>query len=64
MPDRLARLIYIAGMNSIDMRTRPWLDLWHPLTKNALQAVGPMKILDAAWMILLYTPGTVHTLPA
>ncbi|KAK4238550.1 hypothetical protein C8A03DRAFT_14987 [Achaetomium macrosporum] len=56
-PDRLARLIYTAGMNSIDMRSRPWLDLWDPFTKDNLEKVGPREVLGLARMILFYTPG-------
>lgn len=60
--DKLATLIYIAGMNDTDMKLRPWLDLWNPITADSMKAVGMLGIYASLSRILFQTPGTILNL--
>jgi hypothetical protein len=44
-------------MNDIDLRRRPWLDLWNPFTDDVVQAVGLPRVYFSLHMILFNTPG-------
>jgi hypothetical protein len=57
-PDHLTKLMFIAGMNDIDKRSRPWLDLWNPFPVDDAGVADLVRRYSSLKMILFQTSGT------
>jgi hypothetical protein len=50
--------MFIVGMNDIDKRSRPWLDLWNPFPVDDAGVADLVRRYSSLKMILFQTSGT------